>query len=241
MAEFQRLVPAAAWQRAAGPAEAWWTVSSAGDGSLALADLGGQVTPVWGPDRATEAARLARSAMELWAAEHAVGPVIVHAGVVAVKGRALLLPGRSRSGKTSLTAALVRAGAAYYSDEFAVLDQEGRIRPYPRPLAVRQRTASGETTHHLEAKDLGAVAASVPAAVGVIVDCVYDPTVEGVQLSATTEPRAALALMANAVAARSQPERVLDACTAAAVGTRSFAGRRGDTAVAAAALLEMLG
>ena len=39
--------------------------------------------------------------LELWVAEHAVDRVFVHAGVVAFEGRALLLPGRSLSGKTT--------------------------------------------------------------------------------------------------------------------------------------------
>src|ERR687894_479249 len=50
--------------------------------------------------------------------------------VVARGGRALVRPGPSLSGKTTLVAALVRSGAAYLSDEFAVLDPEGRVHPY---------------------------------------------------------------------------------------------------------------
>ena len=44
-------------------------------------------------------------------AEHAVDRIFLHCGVIAIDGRALLLPGRSFAGKTTLTAALVRAGA----------------------------------------------------------------------------------------------------------------------------------
>ena len=57
--------------------------------------------------------------------------VFVHAGVVGWKGHAIVIPGRSRSGKTTLVAELVKAGAEYYSDEFAVLDAEGRVHPFP--------------------------------------------------------------------------------------------------------------
>jgi uridine kinase len=41
----------------------------------------------------------------------------------------IAIPGRSFSGKTSLVTALVRAGAVYYSDEFAVIDRDGLVRP----------------------------------------------------------------------------------------------------------------
>ena len=61
----------------------------------------------------------------------------MHAGVVGWKGWALVLPGKSGAGKTTLVAELIRAGATYYSDEYAVLDERGRVHPYARPLAVR--------------------------------------------------------------------------------------------------------
>ena len=63
--------------------------------------------------------------------------IFVHAGVVAFNGKALVVPGKSFAGKTTLVAALVRAGATYYSDEFAVLDERGAIHPYPKPLSIR--------------------------------------------------------------------------------------------------------
>ena len=69
-----------------------------------------------------------------WARERVFG----HAGVVAHEGKALMVPARSMCGKSSLVKALLRAGAEYFSDEFAVLDTEGRVHPYPRRLSIRQ-------------------------------------------------------------------------------------------------------
>jgi hypothetical protein len=54
------------------------------------------------------------------------------------RGRAIVIPGRSGAGKTTLVAELVRAGATYHSDEFAVLDASGRVHPFAKPLSVRQ-------------------------------------------------------------------------------------------------------
>lgn len=62
---------------------------------------------------------------------------VIHAGVVAVEGRALLLPGRTHSGKSTLVAELVRRGAVYFSDEYALIDSEGLVHPYPRPMLLR--------------------------------------------------------------------------------------------------------
>ncbi len=61
----------------------------------------------------------------------------VHAGVVAVKGGAILLPGLSHAGKSTLVAELVRRGATYFSDEYAVIDADGSVHPYPRALMLR--------------------------------------------------------------------------------------------------------
>jgi hypothetical protein len=83
-----------------------------------------------------------KQALMIHVANHAPDRVFVHAGVVACNGRALVLPGPSFAGKSTLTAALVRAGATYYSDEYAVLDENGFVHPYARPLSMR---GSGET------------------------------------------------------------------------------------------------
>lgn len=63
--------------------------------------------------------------------------VLVHAAVAAIGDRAVVLPGRSGAGKTTLVAALALAGWTYLSDEVAALGPGGAIvRPYPRPLAL---------------------------------------------------------------------------------------------------------
>jgi hypothetical protein len=63
--------------------------------------------------------------------------VHVHAAVASLGDRAVLLPGQSGAGKTTLVAALVLAGFRYLSDEVAAVDPEDlRVHPYPRPLAL---------------------------------------------------------------------------------------------------------
>ena len=77
------------------------------------------------------------SHVQLTVAEYAPRRIFVHAGVVGWKDRAILIPGLSHSGKTTLVDQLIRAGATYYSDEYAVLDARGRVHPYPRALGMR--------------------------------------------------------------------------------------------------------
>ena len=65
--------------------------------------------------------------------------LFVHAGVVGWRGLAIVIPGRSHTGKSTLVAELVWRGAVYYSDEFAVLDDTGRVHPSRRPLVLATR------------------------------------------------------------------------------------------------------
>lgn len=77
------------------------------------------------------------SQIRLTVAEFAVERVFVHAGVVSWKNKAILIPAGSFQGKTTLTAELVKCGAVYYSDEYAVLDRNGFVYPFAKPLSLR--------------------------------------------------------------------------------------------------------
>ena len=79
------------------------------------------------------------SDLRIFVAEFAKHRVFVHAGVVGWKGRAIVIPGRSYSGKSTLVAELVRAGATYYSDEYAVFDARGRVHPFQNPSSSARK------------------------------------------------------------------------------------------------------
>ncbi len=68
----------------------------------------------------------------------AAGILAVHAGVVAVDGRAILVAGRSGRGKTTLVLGLLRRGVELLSDELALVAADDRtILAYPRGVHVR--------------------------------------------------------------------------------------------------------
>jgi len=67
--------------------------------------------------------------------------VSVHAGVVSFGDGCVLLPASAGSGKTTLTAALIRSGATYFSDEIALLE-EGTLAVRPVPLALTIKDGS---------------------------------------------------------------------------------------------------
>jgi hypothetical protein len=87
-------------------------------------------------------------------AEYAPDHVFIHAGVVSIGGQALVLPGRSRTGKSSLVKELVSQGAIYYSDEYAVLDSGANVLPFPKPLSIR--TGSEGVQEDLDPACIGA-------------------------------------------------------------------------------------
>ena len=63
--------------------------------------------------------------------------VTCHAGGVELDGVGLVFPAHMESGKTTLTAGLVRAGFAYLTDEAVAFDRStGLIEPYPKPLSL---------------------------------------------------------------------------------------------------------
>lgn len=63
----------------------------------------------------------------------------LHAGAVATAQGSLILPGPMESGKSTLVAALLRAGWGYLSDEVAALDPiTGRAHPFPKHLYLDQ-------------------------------------------------------------------------------------------------------
>jgi len=99
------------------------------------------------------------SDLRLFVAELAKHRVFVHAGVVGWKGKAIVIPGRSYSGKSTLVAELVRAGATYYSDEYAVLDSRGRVHPFYKPLELREEGKFTQTK--ITAAELGCAIGAV--------------------------------------------------------------------------------
>ena len=165
------------------------------------------------------------SHVQLTVAEYAPRRIFVHAGVVGWKDRAILIPGLSHSGKTTLVDQLIRAGATYYSDEYAVLDARGRVHPYPRALGMR--LPGSDQPKRVRAEDIGATVGSKPLRVGLVVSTNFK---EGARWRPrqVTRGRGVLELMSNTVSARSQPERALTVLPAALESARILKGVRGE-------------
>jgi hypothetical protein len=229
----QVLPPGASPRDSAGRDPRWHVVARA-DGTCDLS--WGRVSVARGaePERAMDTleAKLRR-----WVAERSTERVFVHAAAVAVGDRVLLLPGESHAGKTTLAAELVRAGAVYFSDEYAVLDEAGLVHPFPKRLSLR--SPGTDATVETSVLELGGVAGVAPARVGLVALTKFVP-------DARFAPRelgaadAALGLLANTVVARDRPAEALRVVRAAVAGARAVEGERGEARLAAPLLLAAL-
>jgi hypothetical protein len=165
--------------------------------------------------------------------------VFVHAGVVGWRGRAILLPGRSRAGKTTLVEALVAAGASYLSDEFAPLDERGRVHPFAKPLTIRGPGGCDRHARRRPVSELGGRTSSRALPVGLVAFTEYrsGASFEPQEL---THGRAVIDLLAHTVPARLRPEASLVALASATAGAVRLCGARGEAESTARALLRAL-
>lgn len=187
-----------------------------------------------------EAARVAASDLELWVAEKSPRSVFIHAGCVAVGDRAVILPGVSMAGKSTLAAALVAAGARYYSDEYAVLDEAGRVHPYACPLRLRiGDPGSSRTWRTVPTEQLGGTCGLRPLPVGLVASLEYRPGA-GWSVHEVDGAGTALTLLANAVGARRRPHDTFRAVTQAATASKAVQGVRGEAEVAAQEILRLV-
>ena len=156
------------------------------------------------------------SDLRLFIAEQSRQRVFVHAGVVGWRGRAIIMPGRSMKGKTTMVAELLRAGAEYYSDEFAVIDARGRVHPYNKPLGMREPGSARQRKQSVES--LGGSCGVRPLPIGLVLVAEY-------KQGARWRPRrlstgqGMLALLDNTVSIRRQPETALAALRQAVAHT----------------------
>ena len=176
------------------------------------------------------------SELHFTVALHARSSLFVHAGVVGWRGRAIVLPGRSMSGKSSLVAALLRAGAAYYSDEYVVVDGEGRIHPYPKPLSIR---VPGGGTRRTTPASIGCIVGRRPLHASLIVSTRYSRG-ERFEPEERGPSCGLMVLIANTIVIRERPRFALDHLMPIARRARVLEGVRGDADEAATWLLRHL-
>jgi hypothetical protein len=176
------------------------------------------------------------SRIRLTVAEHAVSKVFIHAGTVGWNEKALILPASSFHGKTTLVRELVKRGATYFSDEYAVLDGNGLVHPFPKTLSVRGIRSKYEQVE-LSAESFGGVVAKNPLPVGMVLMTEFKPNAIWEPLHLTTG-EGILEMVAHTLPIRLKPKytlQVLNVVAERAIICKSF---RGDAQESAGQILE---
>jgi len=165
-------------------------------------------------------------------AEHSP-KIFLHAGVVEWQGKLLVFPAKSFSGKSTLINAMCRAGARYYSDEFAVMDpSDGRIQSFPRRLSLRP----GD---RIEPHSLGWSSELKARLPDFMFDLVFQPDCPSLELQSVSRGQAALALFENCVSAGRFGSASLAVFQKALGNCQCFRGGRGEANLVAQEILKI--
>lgn len=168
-------------------------------------------------------------------AEIAVEKLFLHAGAVAWRGGAILFPGRSHTGKSTLVQTLVSAGAVYLSDEFAVLDNRGFVHPFARPISLR--TPAGRI--RCRPSDFGGRTATEALPVSVVVFTSFNPH-EMFRPQYLSQGRAVLEVLKHIVAVRANPKKAMHIARAVTAKSLVITSPRGSACSTANAILAVV-
>jgi hypothetical protein len=169
-----------------------------------------------------------RMHVELAIAIFARSGTFVHAGVVGWRGVAVLVPGASCAGKSTLVAELVRHGAVYYSDEYAIVDGDGRVHPYARPITLRPSGGN-----------LRPPAGTTPLEPALVVATTYRPHSKWAP-RILTGARAVLPILDNVVVVQDRPALCLQLAARLAPRLLTLQGARPEAIEVAPVILEFV-
>jgi hypothetical protein len=161
----------------------------------------------------------------------------VHAGAVLVDGKALILPGSTHAGKSSLVAELLRRGASHLSDEYALIDRQGCVHAYPRPLLLRNGGLRQALT--LPADLNASFALGHPVPVGWIFATSYLPGASW-SIREMSQGETVMLMLRNTPHEMAETPEIVDAFVRVARSTVSYEGTRGDAAEAAEHILNFI-
>jgi hypothetical protein len=202
------------------------------------------------PERAAQRAMVwLQQAVDEHVTEHATGFTFVHAGVIGLGGAAAMLVGSSGHGKSTLVADLIGSArrarpagkrdgfsATYFSDEYAAIDEQGLVHPYPRALLVR---AGQPEQHPVLPLDLGAQVAGGAAEIRLILNLPYRDQAQ-IHMTPVGQSEGLRLLLENTPHVLEDSPPLFKQLARVAGGARTFIGVRGDAPEAGDAILELL-
>lgn len=162
--------------------------------------------------------------------------LFVHAVGAAAGGRGIVLTGGMGIGKSTLVAALIRAGALYYTDDYAPIDARGYLHPYPMPIALRDPATGQGRDHTVES--FGGSVGPVPVPIGIVGRIAYRAG-GGLRLERISPGDGSLLLLEHSFGVERRPALATKAAAGATADALVLAGERGDADEAAAELIRL--
>lgn len=174
------------------------------------------------------------STLGLFAAEHLSNLVALHAALILTDVGAIVLPGSSHAGKSTLAWEARRRGMHVLGDEYTLIDPStGRVQGWPRP--VRRRTPSGLERWVSSAEEHSL--AHVDHRVALVAAVRFDPTSDA--MAGMKRSDMVLRVLENTVCARNRPEDSFRAALALTDNAHLIGGTRAESSAALDHLLEM--
>jgi hypothetical protein len=152
----------------------------------------------------------------------------VHAGAVEIDGAAVVFPGRSRWGKSTLVSDLVDQGCGYLSDEYAVVSPEGSVFPFSKPIRLR-RDEYAEYRRPQGVSALGGLPCLAVVLTRFDEESSWNPKI-------ISRGNAVLGILPSTLQGHEEPGQVLEALNALVKGAVCYQGNRGSGEPTAAAL-----
>lgn len=166
------------------------------------------------------------SQLRLTVAEFAEDFVFLHAGAVAYRKKAIIIPGVSFSGKTTLVAELSKRGLEYYSDEYAVIDKKGFLHPFPKKLSMRG-IVDDYTQVEIAVEEMGGKKGIEPVSIGMILVTKYKKNAKFKPEQISTG-KGIIESLANSVSVRQNPELVLQTLSLVTAGAKVIKTNRNE-------------
>jgi putative flippase GtrA len=79
--------------------------------------------------------------------------MLLHAATITIKGETITLSAKTDTGKTGTILRLLQAhGGEFYSDDMVIVDGDGLLRRYPKPLTISAHTVRSTPSHRLNVR-----------------------------------------------------------------------------------------
>lgn len=163
--------------------------------------------------------------------------IFIHAGVVGWNDQALIFPARSGSGKSTLIRELIKKGATYYSDEFAVIDKKGLIYPYPKLLSIRENWLENHAQVDYPCEAFGANQGIKPLKLSKVFLLDYKKDSKA-KIKLLSKGLGMLEILKHTVSTQNNPQKTLEFLQTALKDAEILHGKRGEAEIFAEIILK---